>query len=190
MVRPGRSKLKGTVEVDETLYGSLEEGHPGRGTEKKALIIIASELTGPNLGRIRMSIIPNANSESLMTFIKENVEAGSTVITDGWAGYSPIEKNGYSHLVHTVAKDKEALPHVHLVISLLKRWLLGTHQGGISHDQLDYYLDEFVFRFNRRTSKNRILIFHRIIENAVQARPVTYEQLVGGSKFTHDEQNT
>jgi hypothetical protein len=94
------------------------------------------------------------------------------MITDGWACYSPIEKNRYSHLVHTVAKDKEALPHVHLVISLLKRWLIGTHQRGISHDQLEYYLvDEFVFRFNRITSKNRILIFHRIIENAVQAGP-------------------
>ena len=159
MVTPGRFKLKGVVEVDETFYGSHEEGRPGRGAQDKALIAVAVEVVGKKLGRCRMAIIDSASAEDLMPFTTDNVMEGSHVITDGWSGYSQLAKLGYGHSVQSVSKDKEVLNHVHLVVSLLKRWLLGTLQGGVSKEQLGYYLDEFVFRFNRRTSKNRRFFF-------------------------------
>jgi transposase-like protein len=107
----------------------------------------------------------------------EHVEQGSHVITDGWTGYSQVDNSGYTHAVEAVRKITDTLPHVHLVFSLLKRWILGTHQGAISREHLEYYLDEFVFRFNRRKSKNRILLFHRLLENGVRVGPVTKAQL-------------
>jgi transposase-like protein len=149
------------VEVDETFFGSPEKGRPGRGGEKKALIAIAVELKEPRLGRCRMTIVESASAEDLMPFVVDNIEEGSTVVTDGWSGYSFAASKGCEHRIHAVTKDKDALPHVHLLTSLLIRWLLGTIHGGISREQLSFYLDEYVFRFNRRTSNNRILIFHR-----------------------------
>jgi transposase-like protein len=183
MVRPGREKLKGTVEVDETLYGSFEEGHPGRGSDKKALIIIGVELNdNDSLGRIRMSLIESASADNINVFIEENIDKEANIITDGWSGYHSISKHGYKHDVKCISNEKEALPHVHLVISLFKRWILGTYQGGISRDQLECYLDEHVFRFNRRMSKNRGLLFQRIIENSVKVEPVTYNKISRGTK--------
>jgi transposase-like protein len=107
-----------------------------------------------------------------LSFITNNVELGGTVITDGWSGYSKVATSGYVHKVTPANKDKEALPHVHTIISLLKRWILGTHQGAVSALHMEYYLDEFVFRFNRRRAKNRGLLFYRLIEQAVQTEPV------------------
>jgi transposase-like protein len=184
MVVPGRELLKGDVEVDETYFGGLEEGHRGRGAINKVLIILGVELKNDKglLGRIRMNIIKSAHTTELLGFIKNNVAAGSKLVTDGWAGYSSVVSEGYTHEVKVVSKDKEALPHVHLVISLFKRWLLGTHQGAVSHEQLEYYLDEFVFRFNRRSSKNRILLFQRLLENGVRVNPTTIRNI---SKHSH-----
>jgi transposase-like protein len=178
MIRPGRETLGGTVEVDETLYGGFSEGQPGRSKDAKVLIIAAVELKdkGP-IGRIRLKIIESAKGQVLLSFLRENVGEGSHVITDGWRGYSRVGTSGYSHEVQGGRKKKDTLPHVHLVFSLLKRWILGTHQGAVSREHLEYYLDEFVFRFNRRTSKNRILLFQRLIENAVNVPPITREQL-------------
>jgi transposase-like protein len=127
-----------------------------------------------------MSVIPNASGESLLGFIGENVAPSSCVITDGWSGYSSLEANGYTHTVYKQSKAKtedELLPHVHLVISLLKRWLLGTHQGAISAKHLQAYLDEFVFRFNRRTSAKRGLLFYRLLETAMVTPPATYSEI-------------
>ena len=121
-----------------------------------------------------MSIIPDASSDSLTSFIKECVEDKSAIRTDDWRGYSSLAASAYSH---EVVKSVD-LKIVHIVISLLKRWLLGTHQGAVSHEHLPYYLDEFVFRFNRRTSTHRGLLFFRLLQNAVVGEPLPYKSMV------------
>jgi len=181
MVRPGRERLQGTGEVDETYWGSEEEGMIGRQTETKALIAVAVEETGKKIGRIRMKRIPDLNRETLHGFITEMVEPGSTVRTDGFPSY--LAMDGYIHDRQVQSHQEPGehlLPRVHQVVSLLKRWLLGTHQGGIGHAHLDYYLDEFTFRFNRRNSKSRGKLFYRLLQQAVQIDPVTYGQIIGG----------
>lgn len=182
MVRAERTKLSGIVEVDEAFYGAEEKGKQGRGSEDKALIVIATEVHGNRVGRIRLKVIETASSMELMSFIKENVQPGSKVVTDGWRGYSTLSAEGYEHEVKKMKDDKTALPHVHLVISLVKRWLLGTYQGAMEHKFLDFYLDEYVFRFNRRTSKSRGKLFMRLVEQAVQTQPVTGDEIKGGKK--------
>lgn len=184
MVRPGRDNLSGRVEVDETYLGAPEEGGKrGRGAEKKALIVIAVEVDGRKLGRVRMSLIENASANELHPFIDEVVEKGSTIVTDGWSGYSGISSKGYSHEIQIKKDDEAALPHVHIVISLLKRWILGTLQGSWSKDYIAYYLDEFSFRFNRRNSNSRGLLFYRLLPNAVQLKPVTYNDIQRHSSY-------
>lgn len=184
MVRPGRDRLSGTVEVDETYIGGLEAGTRGRGTAAKALIVIAAQEDGTGIGRIRMSPIPNAAAASLIPFIKEVVEAGSVIHTDGWVGYSPLanRSSGYVHRVSFLKGNKkspsELMPRVNRVASLVKRWLLGTHQGAVSHEHLEYYLDEFTFRFNRRTSSSRGKLFFRLLEQAVAIEPTPYKAIV------------
>jgi len=182
MVRPGRDLLTGRVEVDECYVGGLEEGLPGRLNLEKALVVVAAQEDGPGLGRIRMRQILNASSESLIPFVQDSVAPGSVIHTDGWLGYLPLENQGYEHEV-TFLKGKkktpaELMPRVHRVISLLKRWLIGTHQGAVSHKYLDYYLDEFTFRFNRRRSKSRGKLFFRLAQQAVAVDPVTYHRIV------------
>ncbi len=182
MVRPGREQLKGPVEVDETYLGAVEEGVRGRQTERKALIVIAAEENGKGIGRIRMGRVRDASAASLIPFVEESVEAGSVVHTDGWLGYEPLEKKGYVHRISYLEgqpkRASELLPRVHKAASLLKRWLLGTHQGAVSHEHLDYYLDEFVFRFNRRTSRSRGKLFYRLVQQAVAIEPVPYRSIV------------
>ena len=186
MVRPGRARLSGIVEVDETYLGGLEEGKRGRKVDKKALIAVAAQKKGNNLGRIRMKQIYDASSDSLHQFIEESIEPGSIVHTDGWRGYARLEDKGYIHDVTVINKRKESvselLPYVHKTVSLLKRWLLGTHQGAISHKHLDYYLDEFVFRFNRRTSQYRGKLFYRLIQQAMLTEPKTYNNIINRPK--------
>lgn len=182
MVRPGRDLLTGRVEVDECYVGGLEEGLPGRLNLKKALVVVAAQEDGPGIGRIRMRQILNASAESLMPFVQDSVEAGSVIHTDGWLGYSPLESQGYVHEVTFLKGKKKApselMPRVHRVISLLKRWLMGTHQGAVSHKYLDYYLDEFTFRFNRRRSKSRGKLFFRLAQQAVAVDPVSNYRMV------------
>ena len=182
MVRPGRDRLSGRIEADETYLGGLEEGVRGRQTETKALIAVAAEEDGPGIGRIRMRRIPDASADSLMPFVEDSVEPGSVVHTDGWLGYLPLEGRGYGHEV-TFLKGKsktasELMPRVHHVVALLKRWLMGTHQGAVSLEHLDAYLDEFTFRFNRRTSRSRGKLFYRLLEQAVAVEPVPYKSIV------------
>jgi transposase-like protein len=185
MVRPGRDRLKGTVEVDEAFVGGVSAG-TGRDGIGKALVAIAAEEDGKGIGRIRLARVPDGSTPSLHGFIQQSVAPGSTVHTDGWAPYRGLEKLGYSHTVTTLkGQGKEAavelLPRVHRVASLLKRWLLGTHQGAVGPTHLDYYLDEFTFRFNRRRSASRGKLFFRLLEQAVQVGPATYESIVGKS---------
>jgi len=182
MVRPGRELLSGRVEVDECYIGGPEEGLPGRLNLDKTLVVVAAEEDGAGIGRIRMRKILDASAESLTPFVRDSVELGSAVHTDGWLGYLPLKNNGYRHEV-TYLKGKsktpsELLPRVHRVISMVKRWLMGTHQGAVSQKHLDYYLDEFTFRFNRRRSKSRGTLFYRLAQQAVTVDPVPLDHLI------------
>ncbi len=179
MVRPERDRLGGMVEVDETLVGGLTPGRKGRAIGAKDLVAVAVEQDGERLGRCRLQLIADAGALTLGRFLTDNVVEGSTVITDGWQGYRSATK-GYHHDRRVVTGGDPAamLPGVHRVASLLKRWLLGTHQGGISSTHLQDYLDEFMFRFNRRTSRARGLLFFRLLEQSIDHDPVRYRDLV------------
>lgn len=186
MVRPGRDCLRGTVEVDETYWGGEEKGAVGRLTEDKAIIAVAAEENGKGIGRIRLRCIPDVTRASLHGFIGEAIEPGSTVRTDGLNAYLGMDDYVHDRQVQRRQDVGEhLLPRVHQVVSLLKRWLLGTHQGAIGHAHLDYYLDEFTFRFNRRTSASRGKLFYRLLQQAVQVDPVPYKNIIGG-KLDHN----
>jgi transposase-like protein len=183
MVRPGRERLSGRIEVDETYVGGEEEGVRGRETEGKSLVAIAAQEDGNGIGRIRLRRIPDASAESLHAFVTASIEPGSCVRTDGWGGYAGLQRLGYKHEVTVLAhRGKNAairlLPRVHRVAALLKRWLMGTHQGAVASGHLDYYLDEYTFRFNRRTSASRGKLFYRLLQQAVQVAPAPYDRLV------------
>jgi transposase-like protein len=160
-------------------------GRPGRRitlSESKALIIVAAQENGRGIGRIRLRLIPDASAGSLHRFILNSVTLGSVVHTDGWRGYSGLNTKGYIQEISVLKGKKQPasdlLPRVHLVISLLKRWLMGTHQGAVSHKHLDYYLDEFTFRFNRRKSASRGKLFYRLVQQALAVEPSTYDEIV------------
>jgi len=172
MVRPGRERLTGTVQVDETFWGGARPGKRGRGAKGKCVILAAVEHTGRRLGRIRLVRVSDTRSETLVGVLQMLVEPGSHIETDGLAVYRGLAGAGYRHEVIRAQSRDELLPQVHLVVSLLKRWLLGTHQGAVHASHLDYYLDEFTFRFNRRTSHSRGLLFRRVLEYAVQVAPL------------------
>ena len=183
MVRPGRDCLFGVVEIDETYVGGPEEEQRGRKIETKEIVAVAAEENGRGIGRIRLHRIKDVSAESLLPFVQGVVAPGSVVHTDGWRGYSGLAAAGYKHQVTVISSGSDpahvAMPRVHNVASLLKRWLLGTHQGGIQPQHLDYYLDEFTFRFNRRKSKARGLLFHRLAQQAVEVGPIPYHYLIG-----------
>jgi transposase-like protein len=187
LVRPGRDRLTGTVEVDETYIGGEEPGLAGgRAKGKKALVGVAIELMEPTgYGRCRMAILDDGSAASLHPFLTESVAPGAKVITDGWQGYRGIDKLGYLHEPRSQRAARargedpgELLPGVHRVAALAKRWLLGTHQGSVDDAHLASYLNEFVFRFNRRRSNSRGLVFYRVMQLAVGHDPVRYRDLV------------
>ena len=158
----------------------------GRQIETKAIVAVAAEKSGRGIGRIRLRHVKDVSSDSLLAFVQGAVAPGSVVHTDGWSGYSGLAAAGYQHQV-TVINDgpdpaHEVMPRVHIVASLLKRWLIGTHQGGIQHRHLDYYLDEFTFRFNHRRSRARGLLFHRLVQQAVAVGPAPYHTIVGTAR--------
>ena len=180
MVTPGRNLLSGIIEADEAYIGGDKPGKRGRGAADKAIVFVGVEINESRIGRIRLQRIPNASAPSLENAIEKNVSCGSTIQTDGWSGYIHLDSIGYKHQVVRQEADmgNNLLPSCHRVVSLLKRWLLGTHQGAVSHKHLDYYLDEFTFRFNRRTSKHRGKLFMRLLENAVKIEPVTINKII------------
>lgn len=189
MVRPGRDRLRGFVEVDETYVGGVEEGVDGRETYDKSLVVIAVEVFSRGFGRVRLATVPDVRRPSLVGFVCDAVEPGSTVRTDGLPAYGDLADHGYRHVTKAISRGRApahlAMPGVHRVASLLKRWLLGTHQGAVSAKHLDYYLDEFAFRFNRRTSRARGLLFYRLLQQAVEVDPAPYRQLVAAKRGTH-----
>jgi hypothetical protein len=183
MVRPGREGLVGQVEVDEGYVGGVEEGVTGRQTKTKSIVVVAVEIVGAGSGRVRMEQVPNCGGQTLGDFVSANVTPGTVVRTDGWPGYEGLSKRGYNHkprIVGDLKKASRLFPRVHRAISLLKRWLLGTYQGAVRPWHLPSYLNEFAFRYNRRTSRLVTLPFQRLCAIAVVTPPLTYRQLVVG----------
>jgi len=180
MVRPDRDDLAGTVQVDETYIGGEKSGKSGRGAAGKSLVLIAAQIEKGRIGRIRLRQVANASGASLLGAVQTMVHLGSIVQTDGWGGYSQLGTHGYVHEVVRKNSDmgENLLPACHQTASLLKRWILGTHQGAVSHEHLAYYLDEFTFRFNRRTSHSRGKLFYRLAQQAVLVEPAPYSTLV------------
>ncbi len=185
MVRSKRSPLSGVIEIDEALVGGIKHGGKrGRGAGK-AVVAIAIELKDPKgFGRVRMKHIPDASSDSLTPFICDVVKPGSIVQTDGWLGYNQVQKKGYVHqpiILSSISDPAHvSMPGVHRLASLLKRWILGTHQGAVSTEHLQSYLEEFTFRFNRRTSLSRGLVFRRLLEQTVVTEPVIRAKITHG----------
>ena len=188
MVRAERERLSGEVEVDETFLGGPKPGGKrGRGAIKD-LVVIAVEIKQPRgLGRVRMRHIPDASATHLLPFVSDAVLPGTAVLTDGWRAYNGLADRGYPHETTILsASDEPAhvlMPGVHRVASLLKRWVLGTHQGSVTPDHLQSYLEEFTFRFNRRNSRSRGLLFRRLMEQAVVTGPVTENDVTGGYEW-------
>jgi transposase-like protein len=186
MVRPGRDRLSGRIEVDETYVGGEGEGIRGRGAMKKYIVVIAAEEDGSGIGRIRLRRVGDVSHKSLLPVVQEVAEPGSLIHTDGWKAYNNLPKIGYQHEVTIISRSEELaselMPRVHRVASLLKRWFLGTHQGSVGGGHLDYYLDEFTFRFNRRKSRKRGKLFYRLVQQAVQIDPVTWKTVAAGTE--------
>lgn len=186
MVRHGRDQLSGAIEVDETYVGGIGTKIRGRGAKRKTIVAIAAEVRGRGPGRIRMAKVPDLSAPSLRGFVRDNVQKGAELRTDAWSGYNGIEVMGYKHIVINISDSGDpahvVMPRVHRVASLLDRWWLGIHQGAIRPSHLDYYLDEFTFRFNRRTSKARGLLFFRLMEQAIDCNPVPRKMIIGGRK--------
>jgi transposase-like protein len=183
MVRPNRDKLAGDVEVDEVFFGGTKPGRRGRGAKGKTLVLLAVELRSPKgFGRCRMRVVDDASAASIRQFLQGFVERGSTIVTDGFTSYPAAVGDTWAvrtvNLAASGSTASKELPAVHRVASLSKRWLLGTHQGAVEGDHLQSYLDEFTFRFNRRRSDFRGLLFYRLLEQSVQVEPVTYRELI------------
>jgi transposase-like protein len=185
MVRAERAPLSGTVEVDEALVGGVKhDGKRGRGA-KKAIVLIGLEIKQPKgYGRVRMRQVADASAASLRPFVCDTVAPGSHVHTDGWSGYSRLAQSGYVHertIMNTSGDPAHvAMPGVHRVASLLKRWILGTHQGSVSDEHLQAYLEEFTFRFNRRTSRSRGLVFFRLLEQIAVTNQIPEQNIIHG----------
>ncbi len=182
-IRKDREKLSGKIEVDEFFIGGQKPGKRGRGAEGKCIVVAAVERKGRKLGRIRLQVVDDCSSDSLTAFIDQNIAVGSYVITDGWKGYDSIDKNRYDHHQVFLSKSKDnysALSGVHLIASLVKRLIIGTFQGRLDPKYLQHYLDEYVFRFNRRTSRNIGKKFMRIVQQVASSVNVTCRQIKNG----------
>jgi transposase-like protein len=185
MVNAERTKLTGTVEVDETFVGGEEHGGKrGRGADKDIVVIAVEIKEGKGFGRTRMRHIPDASGDSLIPFIQDSISPNATLVTDGWSGYSKVSECGYAREIKNISDSNDfahvLMPGVHRLSSLLKRWILGTHQGSVSDMHLQAYLEEYTFRFNRRNSISRGLVFKRLIEHSLATKPITQEDIVGG----------
>lgn len=182
MVRPGRDSLHGEVEVDETYVGGREEGVYGQETSAKAIVAIAVGKDGRGSGRVRLRRIHDVSAKNLLPFVRGAIEPGATIQTDGWSGHAGLAAAGYQHQVTVISAGADpahvVMPRVHKVASLLKRWLLGTLQGGTQPQYPDDYPDEFAFRFNRRNAKARGMLFYRRAQQAVAIGPTTCHSIV------------
>ena len=166
MVSPNRTKLSGEIEVIKSYIGGKNKEKPGKSSKNKAHIAVATEIKDKKFENIRLSVIKDVSNELLTSFIAENIEKGSKIITYDETGFSGMELKGYELVIHRQSKA------VDNIVSLLKRWLIGTYQGAIESKYLQAYLDEFVFRFNHKTDAERGLLFYRLLENAMAVSPL------------------
>jgi transposase-like protein len=193
MVNSERTKLTGTVEVDETFIGGEEHGGKrGRGADKNLVVIAVEMKEGKGFGRTRMRHIPDASGDSLIPFIRDSVSPDAALVTDGWRGYSKVNDYGYARDIKNISDSDDfahvLMPGVHRLSSLLKRWILGTHQGSVSDMHLQAYLEEYTFRFNRRNSRSRGLVFKRLVEHSLATKPITQADIVGGYWNNDDDE--
>lgn len=182
MVRPDRDQLHGVVEVDETFVGGVTAGKPGASSDKVPVMVAVEKVHGGRkLGRIRLEVTDRPGTLELVDFAQRVVLPGSTIRTDGARMMRKLGDLGYTHEYVTgynAPDPTEVLPGVHLSASLLKRWLTGTLHFAVAEHQLPYYLDEFTFRFNRRGSNSRGLLFYRLMEQAVRTEPQPLSSLL------------
>jgi hypothetical protein len=177
MVAPEREPLRGEVEVDECFLGGLEEGQEGgRQRGKKALCGVAVEVRGHGSGRLRLAVLPDASGRSLGAFVKRTTAAGAIVHSDGWPGYNGLKRLGYDHRRRSQRAEpgERLLPRAHRAVSNLKAWMHGTHRG-VGDPHLQVYLDEYVFRHNRRRSP--MAAFQTLLGLGAQHPPTTYTQI-------------
>ncbi|GAB2776180.1 IS1595-like element ISSod11 family transposase [Terrabacter koreensis] len=180
MVRPERDKLSGIVELDETMIGGVARGRAGYG-DKVAVMIAIEHNETRRLGRVRLAVADHPGTTQLVDFATTVIEPGSTIRTDGARTLRRLADLGYRHeftLGYTAIDKASVLPGVHLVASLLKRWLIGTLHFRVEEAHLPYYLDEYTFRFNRRNAKSRGLLFYRLLEQAVDTSPHPLKDLL------------
>ena len=183
-IRQGREQLSGDVEVDEFVIGGQQPGKRGRGANGKTIVVAAVEKEEKRLGRIRLQVVPDYAGDTLKQMVMTNVSYGSTVMTDGWKGYNFLDESNYAQIKTVASKtaDKQSvLPGVHLVAALVKRLIIGTFQGRFDPKHLQSYLDEYVFRFNRRRSLNIGKKFMRIAEQVTKSTKTTYKQIKAGT---------
>jgi transposase-like protein len=188
MVRSGRERLKGLVEIDEAYLSITDRENPisavGRKNHtRKIMIGLAVEILQPKgFGRIRLRRLSSDTKESVRKFIQDSVDPSAIVRTDGSGSYAKLHQIGYNHernvMLGSDTPAHVSMAGVHRVSALLKRWMLGTHHGSVQPEHLDAYLDEFVFRFNRRSSTSRGMLFYRLLQQAVVTDPVTYQDIV------------
>jgi transposase-like protein len=186
MVRPNRDPLSGEVEIDESYVGGPEAGKPGRAAEEKAIVAGAVEKRGRGCGRVRLGLLTSVSASALIGFVQNHLDGGQIAHTDGWRGYAKLGKSGYQHIVSVLSRldqtAAEVLPRVHLIFSLLKRWILGTHQGSVSLKHLQGYLEEFAFRFNRRRTRRITHGAERLLGIAIITPPRPFWNIVGRSR--------
>jgi transposase-like protein len=178
MVAPERSPLRHEVEIDEFFVGGHEEGlKGGRQRGKKALCGVAIEVRGQGSGRLRLAVLPDAAAPSLLAFTQATTAPGATVHTDGLQSYRVLSKHGYDHRRRPQASatpGEQLLPRAHRAISNLKAWMDGTHRG-VSDQHLPVYLDEYVFRHNRRVTP--MAAFQTLLGLSALHEPTTYAQI-------------
>ena len=181
MVRPERDLLSGVVELDEVFIGNESRGRAGGVKDNCAAMIAVESMPGRKLGRVRIEVAGTARSADLLTFADRVIAKGSLVKTDGATNLRKLSDMGYEHQAFVGVDSPEpahvSLPGVHMVGSLLKRWLTGTLHYAVSQDHLGYYLDEYTFRFNRRMSKSRGLLFYRLLQQALNTDPHPLDEL-------------
>jgi len=181
MVRYGREKLSGEIEVDETYVGGKHSGKRGRGAVGRNIVFVAAERDGSGIGRIRLKCISDVTGVALKSAIQELISENSKIITDAWPSYAGIKQLGYAHeVVHSgnAVLGEDMLPRCHRIASLLKRWIIGTLQGSLSIKHMQDYLDEFTFRFNRRKSASRGKLFYRLVQQTVVTDATPYSKII------------
>jgi hypothetical protein len=185
----GREPLTGAVEIDETFIGGTDDrAHGGRSLAgRKALVVGAVEVRRgkngqPVMGRARLEVAASSREEDIDPFLARNIKPGTVASTDGHAGYQNMQAKGFGHQRHIIGRDPKraakVLPLVHRLFSLVRRVLLGTYHGAVSHRLLPLYLGEHVFRFNRRNAQHRWLLCHRLLQAAAVFQPPTYLELI------------